>query len=138
MRRWLFRVASWVSLLCCIGTAVLWGLSFIQPGAGFNWLRVDEGNDYVFLRNGRLEEWINTPWDGKWYGESSLPLWVPASVFLSIAVAIRLAPRFLRKSRFAGLCLACGYNLTGNTSGTCPECGTPVPKEPNEKSPRPA
>lgn len=20
-------------------------------------------------------------------------------------------------------CLACGYNLTGNTSGTCPECG---------------
>jgi hypothetical protein len=25
-----------------------------------------------------------------------------------------------------GLCLACGYNLTGNVSGTCPECGTAV------------
>jgi len=24
------------------------------------------------------------------------------------------------------LCLKCGYNLTGNTSGTCPECGTPI------------
>lgn len=25
-----------------------------------------------------------------------------------------------------GRCTSCGYNLTGNTSGTCPECGTPV------------
>ena len=24
-------------------------------------------------------------------------------------------------------CLRCGYNLTGNTSGRCPECGTDVP-----------
>jgi predicted RNA-binding Zn-ribbon protein involved in translation (DUF1610 family) len=23
-------------------------------------------------------------------------------------------------------CATCGYNLTGNTSGTCPECGTPA------------
>ena len=23
-------------------------------------------------------------------------------------------------------CPACGYNLTGNTSGVCPECGTPT------------
>lgn len=23
-------------------------------------------------------------------------------------------------------CLRCGYNLTGNTSGVCPECGTPT------------
>ncbi len=26
---------------------------------------------------------------------------------------------------YAGLC-RCGYNLTGNVSGTCPECGTKV------------
>ena len=25
------------------------------------------------------------------------------------------------------LCGHCGYDLTGNTSGVCPECGTPVP-----------
>jgi len=23
-------------------------------------------------------------------------------------------------------CSKCGYNLTGNVSGRCPECGTPV------------
>ena len=25
-------------------------------------------------------------------------------------------------------CPTCGYNLTGNTSGICPECGQPVPQ----------
>ncbi|MDB5304822.1 MAG: hypothetical protein JWM97_2371 [Phycisphaerales bacterium] len=25
-----------------------------------------------------------------------------------------------------GLCPACGYDLTGNVSGTCPECGGKV------------
>jgi hypothetical protein len=25
-----------------------------------------------------------------------------------------------------GCCRECGYNLTGNVSGTCPECGTPT------------
>ncbi len=24
-------------------------------------------------------------------------------------------------------CTTCGYNLTGNVSGICPECGTPIP-----------
>jgi len=38
----------------------------------------------------------------------------------------------------AGLCLSCGYDLTGNTSGTCPECGMPVPSStatPQPKAP---
>jgi hypothetical protein len=26
-----------------------------------------------------------------------------------------------------GRCRHCGYNLIGNTSGICPECGTPIP-----------
>jgi hypothetical protein len=31
--------------------------------------------------------------------------------------------RRTRRRRDRGLCLACGYNLTGNVSGICPECG---------------
>lgn len=27
-------------------------------------------------------------------------------------------------------CRACGYNLTGNVSGVCPECGTPISDSP--------
>ena len=43
--------------------------------------------------------------------------------------SLRLAreeARLLRRWR-QGLCPRCGYSLTGNASGTCPECGTPTP-----------
>jgi len=32
-----------------------------------------------------------------------------------------------------GHCQSCGYNLFANTSGICPECGTPIPDETKEK-----
>ena len=31
-----------------------------------------------------------------------------------------------RKEGEAIECVACGYNLTGNVSGICPECGAPA------------
>ena len=32
-----------------------------------------------------------------------------------------------RRERWAaGRCIRCGYSLTGNTSGVCPECGRPI------------
>lgn len=49
------------------------------------------------------------------------PLWAPALFFLILA-SLRL---LVRRPR-AGHCNVCGYNLQGNTSGVCPECGTPV------------
>jgi hypothetical protein len=51
-------------------------------------------------------------------------LWGPlvlCSVHLAIA-SIR-APYARYRRRKKGLCLACGYNLEGNVSGVCPECG---------------
>lgn len=32
----------------------------------------------------------------------------------------------LDRRRKHGLCLSCGYNLTGNVSGRCPECGNQI------------
>jgi len=49
--------------------------------------------------------------------------------------------RHLPKRLSLNLCTNCRYNLTGNTSGTCPECGSPVPSSaatPETQSPRPA
>ena len=31
------------------------------------------------------------------------------------------------------VCIPCGYNLTGNVSGICPECGKAIPKQTQEK-----
>jgi len=38
--------------------------------------------------------------------------------------------RYAGLRRQLGLCVRCGYDLTGNVSGVCPECGTPI--EPTE------
>lgn len=34
-----------------------------------------------------------------------------------------IGPRVLAELRERGLCAGCGYDLTGNASGVCPECG---------------
>jgi len=56
-----------------------------------------------------------------------VPLWF---ITLPFAVApVRFGSRWLRhrcRERRRGLCPACLYNLTGNVSGRCPECGSPV------------
>lgn len=55
-----------------------------------------------------------------------IPYW-PVVVVLSILPLSGLIGEFLRqRNRFDGRCLHCHYNLTGNTSGVCPECGTAV------------
>jgi hypothetical protein len=52
-----------------------------------------------------------------------LPYWLPCLI-TAIAPAIWLWARLARsRRRRRGLCLSCGYDLTGNESGTCPECG---------------
>jgi hypothetical protein len=54
---------------------------------------------------------------------ATLPIWLLALIF-SVFPAIRVYSR--RPKRPAGLCPSCGYDLTGNVSGTCPECGAPA------------
>ena len=53
-----------------------------------------------------------------------LRLWLPA-VAAALPPAFWLAHR-LRRRPPPGLCRRCGYNLTGNVSGNCPECGDPI------------
>ena len=55
------------------------------------------------------------------------PLWLVAVGALAYPffTLIRTSLKRRRRGR-DGLCLNCGYNLTGNTSGVCPECATKV------------
>ena len=53
-------------------------------------------------------------------------LWVPAAAIAQVV----LISIDLRKRYATGHCQDCGYNLTGNVSGRCPECGKETkPKE---------
>lgn len=52
----------------------------------------------------------------------NVPLWMFAAV-----VGAPVVIRFVRRpSKLIGGCANCGYDLTGNVSGRCPECGTEV------------
>lgn len=59
-----------------------------------------------------------------------IPTW-PVLILLGlypsyVVVFARKQRRERRRRR--GLCITCGYNLTGNTTGVCPECGTKRPE----------
>ena len=46
---------------------------------------------------------------------------------LGVVVCAMLGKWRRRHSLRHGLCQTCSYHLTGNTSGTCPECGNAIP-----------
>jgi hypothetical protein len=54
------------------------------------------------------------------------PLHLIVIVLLPILVYPFLPFATRRYRRKHGLCLHCGYDLTGNISGVCPECGTAI------------
>jgi len=59
----------------------------------------------------------------------SIPLWIPTALCGVLAWMIHRALNL----QSPGHCHQCGYDLFGNTSGVCPECGTPIPKDVREK-----
>jgi hypothetical protein len=61
-----------------------------------------------------------------------LPYWFFV-VVAGVIPAIWLRKHLNKRYREGG-CEACGYNLTANTSGVCPECGTALPAIPEAVS----
>ena len=58
------------------------------------------------------------------YRELKIPYWALLLLFIAYPTFafIRGPVRRWRRQR-KGLCVYCGYDLTGNVSGVCPECG---------------
>jgi hypothetical protein len=60
---------------------------------------------------------------GTYYRVLILPLWIAlAAAAVPPILRVRLKLRSHARERL-GLCSTCGYDLTGNISGVCPECG---------------
>jgi hypothetical protein len=55
-------------------------------------------------------------------------MWLPVGIGMGITFIVE-ARRVWLRGGWRGFCRNCRYNLTGNVSGVCPECGTPVPKD---------
>jgi hypothetical protein len=76
----------------------------------------DGSPKYWWIRRGRVTE------NGKTVGRMiGVPIWYAFASLLILTVLI-----WRRAGRYnpVGHCDKCGYNLTGNVSGFCPECGT--------------
>ena len=155
VRRRLFTIASAISLLLCLATLAIWLRSYsvisalfyhrgrttiasvVQLGA-FELARYretsptprvglqafDKARGDVLLGSGGATELDTYLLFRK--PQLSLPLWM-----LSIGEALMPSWWIVRrlKSMHAirpETCRFCGYNLTANTSGVCPECGTAI------------
>ena len=59
-----------------------------------------------------------------------LPLWIPFILFATYpAITMIRSHRWRKHERADGCCSKCLYNLRGNVSGICPECGTKIGPE---------
>jgi hypothetical protein len=130
MRRKLFTAASAISLLLSAATAVLCVASYRRaweiktkgptgPNGGIV-NAIELGLDARSADGTLLIKYNICVWDVPYWKLVTVLLyfgarsWVPWHVFA------------IRQRRGENECATCGYNLTGNTSGVCPECGTPV------------
>lgn len=78
------------------------------------------------LASGPLLLWV---WDVTGRAVNGMQVFGAMAMLTAAGLGLLLAADAIRRNRWdfpAGRCGRCGYDLTGNASGVCPECGTRV------------
>ena len=114
LKRRLFNVLTLLSLALCALFSGTWVYAWWQVRA-FMLPFVGAGNVHVHDTH-VVWGWV-------------LPLLVSLTAVLPLSWLLVLLGSLDLRRRRPGLCSTCGYDLTGNASGVCPECGTTVIRE---------
>ena len=138
------RWGRWTCVLLTVALSLLYFRSAFHPGlavyAPFGYLGISDGMVVVHFwpmpgpGQPRMPYFVgNFDWNPRgmrWWPEFGgarsgtrvcMPLWVVLMPALALAILA------WRRGRVpSGACRACGYDLTGNVSGRCPECGRSV------------
>jgi len=153
VRGLLLNVLATLSLMVCLCGIVVWGRSYevghqvhVAWGPRSVWV-VSEGGSFAVAMMLRPERHgVRCTWGsyakragaaaalhGLWhFGRAPevgafdvvVPQWVVPAVFAPLPAARIARWRRLRRRPATTTCGGCGYDLTGNVSGVCPECGS--------------
>jgi len=141
------RVMLWKGRICFTGFVVPEDLSehdieFLKQMRGFDGLMSGvEGDAGVLgfywhespqvwsVRHWTPSGYQTDPRPHRMYRRLDIPLWLPLALS-SGGVAWFLRRQWLsNRAGRLGLCFTCRYDLRGNVSGRCPECGTRIPPD---------
>ncbi len=148
------RTTAWICLAACLALAALtvastwanctiWGSYSLMLCLGHGGVRAYWATDSTLIipllslpHDGRVRPpavriyWTGFrfyPWPGLHSAQGSrdlfVPFWIPLA---ALAVPSVLIWRGSQRTRIAEPCPWCAYDLTGNTTGICPECGRQV------------
>jgi hypothetical protein len=120
VRRRLFTATAWGLLAIALGPDLWkWFAHDADPRTSFGrWAVILHRDDEVVIRTSHGALWKFNYALVRYAGVVFFSCWL-----LSL-IAAHLSEQGKERRNSCGLCRHCGYDLTGNTSGVCPECGT--------------
>ena len=104
------------------GGAVARHLVGLEPGLGSDGQQLPGAEQAVLVS--RMQPLRRLGTRQVWSSSIYIRLWYFAHIFAAYPLIALVRGRFHRIP--PGHCQKCGYDLTGNESGTCPECGLEV------------
>lgn len=123
-----FRLSLWLCLLLIASvTAMLWKRGRQSQRSEFDYLATAAVSIPLgFITVPVLYSLIEYRWPERHHAAVSLAFAI--LTVLPTAVFVMILDKILSRFRNpTGHCEVCCYNLTGNVSGICPECGTRIP-----------